>query len=570
MAPEEGAPSGGRLESWKEIAAYLGRGVSTVQRWEREEGLPVHRHLHKKRGSTYAHREEVDAWWSQRAERLGSEAAEAEPRRVSWWGAAGAVAAVGVAAVGILSLAPSAPPAVQRLAVLPLANTSGDTGSDYLADGLTEGLIEELGSMPGVRVMGRDTSFRYKASGVEPLEAGRALRADTVLSGSVVSRGSAVEVEAELVSVADGSPLWRRRYSAGPASLASLPQQVRRDIARQLGAPEAPPRSEHVVDEEIYRLCLRGRYFWNKRTPDGLERSIELYREAIRRDELYADAWRGLADAYNVLPEYTDTSEAEAFPAARHAASRALALDPDRAGAHASLAFVLFWWARDAPRAEAEFRRALELNPNHAKTHHWYGNMLLSLDRVEEAVAHLEAAQDSDPLSLIIGAELGAVLYHARRYDQAVERLRSTIELDPDFADAHFWLTRTLLAKGDLEAALEEAEVARQQYERPNWMLAEMGLAHERAGRPRKARECLALLEEKRESRPLSYSLSVLYAGLGEIGRALDALERAGRERATDLAFMSTDPVFDPLRDEPRFQELQSRLRRARAGAQAD
>jgi TolB-like protein/tetratricopeptide (TPR) repeat protein len=570
MAPEEGAPTGGRLESWKEIAAYLGRGVSTVQRWEREEGLPVHRHLHKKRGSAYALREEVDAWWSQRAQRLGSEAPGTERRRVYWWGAAAAVAAVAIVAGAVVSLSPAAPAAVRTLAVLPLANATGGAESDYLADGLTEGLIEELSTMAGVRVMGRDTSFRYKDTGVEPREAGRALRADAVLSGSVASRGSAVEVAAELVSVADGSRVWQKRYSAEPTTLASLPQRIRSDVARRLGVPETPARRQHAVDEEIYRLCLRGRYFWNKRTPEGLERSIELYREAIRRDQLYADAWRGLADAYNILAEYTETSEAEAFPAARHAASRALALDPDRAGAHASLGFVLFWWDRDAAGAEAEFRRALELNPNHATAHHWYGNVLLSLDRIEEALDHLQAAHRSDPLALIIGAELGAALYHARRHDEAVERLRSTIELDPGFAEAHYWLTRTLLAKGDLAGALAEAELARKLYVRPNAMLAEMGLAHARGARPERARECLELLEEQRGERPVSYALSILYAGLGETAEALEALERAAHERSTDLSFMSTDPVFDPLRGEPRFREIQSRLRRPRSVAGAN
>lgn len=454
------------------------------------------------------------------------------------------------------------------LAVLPLQNDPSAPDAEYLADGITEGLIRELGSVPALRVLGRATAFAYKGTAASPREAGRALAADAVLTGRVSPQGHDVEVHAVLVRVADGRTLLDERYAVDVARLPDLQRTIREEVARRLARPSSgAPRVHRPVDEESYRLCLQGRFFWNKRTREGLQRSLDFYRQALRRDADYAEAWSGLADAYNVLPEYSETTEAEAYPAAEHAARKALALDPELAEAHASLAFVAFWWARDTDRSLAEFEEALRLNPGYATAHHWYGNVLLSLDRVDEAVAQLEEAHRADPLSLIIGAERGSVLYHARRFDEAAEVLAHTLEMDGRFREARFWLARTRVAQGNTAAALEECRLARELYGRPDALRAEMGVALARAGRTAEAREQLAELEKLAEARPVAYPLSILLAGLGETDRALTALERAAEQRASDLSFLGTDPLFDSLRAEPRFAALRVRLREPRAAA---
>jgi DNA-binding winged helix-turn-helix (wHTH) protein/tetratricopeptide (TPR) repeat protein/TolB-like protein len=457
--------------------------------------------------------------------------------------------------------------AAGTLAVVPMVNGSGAADFEYLADGLTEGLIRDLGSLPRLRILGPSTAFRYKDGSTPPREVGRLLKADVVLTGEVVPRGRQVDVHAVLIEVATGRTVWEKRYAVDVGGLPELQGRIRDEVARRLsrdpGAPSA--RRARIVDDETYRLCLRGRFFWNKRTAEGLRHAVEQFRMALRRDPRHAEAWSGLADVYSVLPEYSDTTEDEAYPAARHAATQAIAIDPDLAEAHASLGFVLYWWDRDPVRSEQEFRRALELSPGYATAHHWYGNVLLSLDRVDEALAELEMAHRADPLSLIIGTERAAALYHARRFAEAEDLLRRTIELDPAFHDAHYWLARALLARGDRSSALEELRRTQELYAEPSELLGERGVALVGGGRLAEARSALARLQAlDRDRRPVAHGLALLHAALGEKEEALRALERAASQRATDLAFLGTDPLFDSLRGEPAFAALGERLRRPR------
>jgi DNA-binding winged helix-turn-helix (wHTH) protein/TolB-like protein/tetratricopeptide (TPR) repeat protein len=469
-------------------------------------------------------------------------------------------------AAAALWLASGREVAAGTLAVVPLKNGSGAADLEYLADGLTEGLIRDLGSLPRLRILGPSTAFRYKDGATPPREVGRALKADVVLTGDVVPRGDKVDVHALLIEVATGRTVWEQRYMADVGELPQVQGRIRDSVARRLARePGTPARRARHVDDEAYRLCLRGRFFWNKRTAEGLRHAIEQFRMALRLDARHAEAWSGLADAYSVLPEYSDTTEDEAYPAARHAATQAIAIDPDLAEAHASLGFVLFWWDRDAAGSEQEFRRALELNPGYATAHHWYGNVLLSLDRVEEALAELEMAHRADPLSLIIGAERGAALYHARRFGEAADELRRTIDLDPRFPDGHYWLARALLAQGDAAGALDELRRTQELYAEPSEFLGERGVALVADGRIAEARAALARLNAMdRDRLPAAHGLALLNAALGEKADALRALERAAGQRATDLAFMGTDPLLDPLRGEPGFAAVQDGLRRPR------
>jgi Tfp pilus assembly protein PilF/TolB-like protein len=484
---------------------------------------------------------------------------------------------IALAAAGVLLLVlgallrwragpPSASPL--RLVVIPLVYPSERSDLEHVADGITEGLTHELGGVPGLRVLGATTASRYKNAAISPLEVGRALGAHVVLAGRMTGPAPGrVELELALTRVADGKELCTHRRATDIGELPSAQRAIRDEVAHRLtrAAATASRQSPRAVDRAAYDQCLRARYFWNKRTKESLVRSVELYRDALRRDPNFAEAWSGLADAYNVLPEYADTSEAEAYPVAKHAAERAIALDPHLAEAHASLAFVLQWWDRDAVRAEAEFQRALEINPSYATAQQWYANALLSRGRVDEAVARFAEAQDADPLSLIIGTDRGAVLYHARRFEEAAAVLRATVELDPRFPEARFWLARTLLALRDNGAALAECQTARDLYGHPAAMLAETGTALAQSGRLDEARATLRRLEELDREQPLAHDLAILYLALGENGRALDALERAARERASDLAFAGTDPTLDPLRADPRFTRLLASLRQPRS-----
>lgn len=498
------------------------------------------------------------------------EAASAAAGKRSHVGRAIALAVAATVAIGAatLWLVNGRAVAAGTLAVVPIVNGAGASDLEYLADGLTEGLIRDLGSLPRLRILGPSTSFRHKGGATPAREVGRLLKADVVLTGEVVPRGDKVDVHVLLIEVANGRTAWEERYTADVGELPLIQGRIRDAVARRLAREPGTPsarRTRHV-DDEAYRLCLRGRFFWNKRTTEGLRQAIEQFRMALRRDPRHAEAWSGLADAYSVLPEYSETTEDEAYPAARHAATQAIAIDPDLPEAHASLGFVLYWWDRDAPGSEQEFRRALELNPGYATAHHWYGNVLLSLDRVEEAVAELEMAHRADPLSLIIGAERGATLYHARRFAEAAEWLRRTIELDPRFPDAHYWLARTLLAQADADGALGELRRTQELYPEPSELLGERGVALVAGGRLAEARAALARLNAMdRDRLPAAHGLALLHAALGEKAEALRALDRAATQRASDLAFMGTDPLLDPLRAEPAFAALQERLRRPRA-----
>lgn len=485
-------------------------------------------------------------------------------RRGSWISPAAAVA---LAVVALATSAPREGPSRVSLAVLPFASESGPEG-DYVADGLTEGLINRVAQEPGLRVLARTTAFRYRGGVNDAQRAGRELGVGHVLSGSIRTRGGRAEVESSLVDVATSTPVWHRRFSVGFEELLDIEDAIARDVARRLvsgvAAPEPRSRPVHRVDAETYRLCLEARFFWNKRTPEGLRKSVELYRAAIARDPSHAQAHSGLADAYNVMPEYGDVPESRAYPAASAAARRALALDETLAEAHTSLAFVRFWWDRDWPASERAFRRALELNPGYATAHHWYGNVLLAMGRTEEGLARLREAQEADPLSLIIGTELGAALYLARRSEDSVAQLRHTLELDPAFAMAHFWLGRALWHRNDTEGALAEFRRARELVGTPMSMRAELGFVFARTRRAEAAREQLTELKRREEQDATAYSQAIVYAGLGEADPAFAALDRAYAIRTSDLAFVGTDPVFEGLRADPRFSALLERLRRPR------
>jgi serine/threonine-protein kinase len=456
--------------------------------------------------------------------------------------------------------------AIRSLAVLPFENAAADAETEYLSDGITESLINNLAHLPRLRVMARSTVFRYKGQRVDPQAVGRALSVEAVLTGRLFPRGQSLQITAELVDVADGSHLWGEQYNRPladiPAVEAGIAQEISGKLRLRLTGPERRQLGKrYTKSSRAYQLYLQGRYHWNKRTEDGLKKAIEYFRQAIQADPRYALAYSGLSDSYYLLAgtAYGALSPKQAMPQAKAAAKKALALDPELAEPHASLASVLeSQW--DWRGAEKEFKRALALNPSYATARQWYAYHLTTLGRLKEAVAEAKRAQELDPLSLIINRDLGLVLYYARRMDEAIEQHLKTLELDPNFALAHQSLGRVYLAKGMKAEAVAAIEKAVSLAGQSVAMLSALAHVYGVTGQTARARKILSeLLERSRRSYVPPPSLAVVYIGLGEKERALDWLEKASVERG--LLTLKVHPVFDPLRAEPRFRSLLRRMK---------
>jgi serine/threonine-protein kinase len=466
---------------------------------------------------------------------------------------------------------PRKPPRRRRdaglsLAVLPLVNTNVDPEAEYLRDGITESVISLMAQLPGLRVMARNTVFRYKGREVDAQEVGRALKVRAVLTGQLFQRGNRLRIKVELVNVKDGSRLWGEQYDREITEIVAVEKAIAQAIADKLRLRLTGEQKQRVGRPftecaEAYQCYLRGRYHWNKRTAEGLRRSIKLFEQAIDLDPAYALAYSGVADAYLNLGGWGHLSFREAYPRARAAASRALAIDETLAEAHVSLAMVQKEYDWDWGAAGRGYERALELNPNYAVAHQWYGEYLAALGRHAEATAAFRRAIDLDPLSLIIHATLGRHGYYfARRYDEAVAQLRRTLEMDENFWVARLWLGWTYANMGRLAEGFAELQAARRLDDNLE-IVAALGFAHGRAGQRDEARQTLDELRELSRTRYVSPMLGALIAlGMGEHNQALDWLEKAYEERAQMISELNAEPAFDPLRTDPRFADLLRRV----------
>jgi TolB-like protein/thioredoxin-like negative regulator of GroEL len=479
--------------------------------------------------------------------------------------AALAVAAVSVVAGAAAYLATRGPRAVhvRSVAVLPFALVGADPELEYLGDGLAEGVIHSLSRDPRLRVMARSTVFRYKGPATEPRAAGRELHVDAVLAGRVAPHADGVRVEAELVDVSQGTRLWGDRYDVRHGELEALSERLSGGIraALELGARPAAAR-RGAEDPEVFRLYLKGRYHWNKRTPDGFRRGITLFQEAIDRDPAFALAYAGLADVFVLMGAYAVAPPAETMARARAAAERALQLDDSLAEAHASQGLVALLYDWDQAASERHFRRALELNPGYATAHHWYAELLTAAGRTEEALAELKRAEDLDPLSVIVVADQGRALYFARRYGEAVERCRAALESDSGHLPARIHLGMALEEQHRPDDALREYEtVLRQSGDVRQKSLVARALAV--SGRKREAAEALGeVLRAGEQGAYVSpYAVALVYAAMDDKALAFEWLERAVAERSSWIAFLDVNPRLDGLRADPRFADLRRRTR---------
>lgn len=442
---------------------------------------------------------------------------------------------------------------INSLAVLPFININADQQLEYLSDGMTETLIYDLSQLPKLNVKARSSVFRYKGKDVPPHTVGADLNVQAVLNGRIGLLGDVLTLTLELADAQTENVIWSEQYNSKQTDLVSLQSEIARDVSNKLrarlsGADVQMLSKTYTSSAEAYQLYLKGRFHWNKRTAKDLEKAIEYFNQAITLDPNYALAYAGLADAYVVLPLYRTVPSGEDAPKAREAATRALSLDGSLVEAHTALALVNIY-ENNFAGAELEGKRAIELNPNYATAHHWYGVILYCLGRQEEAQTELKRALEIDPLSLIINVSYGECLLYARRYDDAIAQLNKTLELDAGFAAAHSNLARMYLAKGSYADAV--SEFARYQ---------------ELAGEPQTAalmRESFAkggwqgfLRRMTGEQRPASlprYEVVVFYAALGEKEKAFAELNKSYKIFGRILR---GDPLLDPLRDDPRFGVL--------------
>jgi len=579
-----------RLDSWKEIAAYFNRDVTTVQRWEKREGMPVHRHVHDRSGSVYAFPEELAAWLLSRKSRLEEEEKEPvaqaavdalpvmdagqrkptfSPRVRRWIAASGVILLALLAAAYAITRSRAGDVSrtqIRSLAVLPLKDLSGDPTQAYLADGMTEALIGSLSTIHDLRVISRTSVMRFKDSQLSVPEIAKTLQVDAIVEGSVIRQGNRIRIHAQLIRAATDEHFWSESYDRDMRDVLDLQSDVAQAIARKVkvtvsGEERARLTAVRPVSPEVYENYLKGRSILDKTySTSGLEDSIGYFEEATKKDPTFAPAYVGLADAYDKLGTiFIGTPPSEVRPRVLNAARKALELDPGLTEAHVLLADVYQeqWHWSDA---EAEYNRALDLNPNDAASHLGFAHWLLCQGRTQEALTWTVRGRELDPIE-VSGTDIGETLFYARRYDEAIRELRSALAVQGDSASALWYLGFSLIAKGQPEDAIPLLEKAVSITNRSPGVIGVLIRAYARAGR---RGDALALLDELKRRRQKGYvpagAFVNAYLGLGDKEQAFAWLERAYQEQSNILQFLKVHPYFDPLREDPRFKDLLHRV----------
>jgi TolB-like protein/DNA-binding winged helix-turn-helix (wHTH) protein/Tfp pilus assembly protein PilF len=456
--------------------------------------------------------------------------------------------------------------AIHSLAVLPLESLSNDASQDYFADGMTDELISDLGQISALRVISRTSVMGYKHARKPLPQIARELNVDAIVEGTVLRSGDQVRITAQLIDAAADKHLWSQSYEGELKDTLALQNQVARAIADQIRInlnpqEQAALKTAKVVNPEAYESYLKGRYFWNKRTPDSLKVALAYFNQAIDEDPTYAQAYSGLADTYALLGDwqYGVMTPKEALPKAKAAATKALELDGTLSEAHNSLAFCFDAFDWDLESAGKEFQRAIELNPGYATAHHWYAWHLSLLGRYDEAIAEMRKAKSLDPLSLIINADLAELLVIAHFYDESIIQSRKTIEMDPNFALAHNQLAQAYLQKHMNAEAIAELQKAVELSASCPTCIANLARAYAASGRTNEAAKRLSDLKNHSNG---GYSdaaeVSMVYAALGDKDQAMHWLEIGYEQRFNPGVLLR--PGFDPLRPDPRFQDLIRRI----------
>jgi TolB-like protein/DNA-binding winged helix-turn-helix (wHTH) protein/Tfp pilus assembly protein PilF len=483
-------------------------------------------------------------------------------QRITRWklyGGAAALLFLGLLSWFWLRGRPSEP--VRSLAVLPLENLSGDPSQDYFSDGMTDELITELGQFPELRVISRTSAMLYKNAHKPLPQIARELNVDAVVEGTVLRSGSSVRITAQLIRASTDKHLWAQSFEVELRDILAVQRKVAKSIAGQIRVKLNPNIHDHSksVDAEAYEAYLKGRYFWNRRTPEGLKKAEEYFKQAIAKDPTYAQAYSGLADSYALMGdwEYGLLPPSEAFPRAKEAATKAFALDNSLGEAHTSLAFVLDLYDWDWDAAERQYRLALDFTPSYATAHQWYAWHLIVLGRNEEAIAEMSRAASLDPLSLIIGADMADIYLIAHRYDDSIRQSRAALELDPRFAVAHYQLGQALVQLGQYDQAIAELRSAIDLSGGNLTFRSALAYAYAVSGQSAPAWE---ILNDLKQTKGLSNAsgIALIYVGLKQKDDAMAWLEKAYGERFNPSVLMR--PGFDALRSDARFVNLLGRI----------
>ncbi|MCX6611902.1 MAG: tetratricopeptide repeat protein, partial [Acidobacteria bacterium] len=457
--------------------------------------------------------------------------------------------------------------AIRSIAVLPFRDLSENPPRDFLSVGLADSLITQLASSGSLVIRPTISVLKYATQPKDPIEAGREQGVDAVLDGKILSTGNRIRVSAQLIRLNDGLSLWTGEFEDSPDRIASIETNVVKSIAQsiqlKLGSlTEKVDSLSLTQNPKAYEAYLRGRWLWNRRTEESMRRSIDAFDQSIAADPNFALAWAGLADSWALMASFSAEPGARTHPNARAAANRAIQLDPKLAEPHASLGMISFFSDWDGPAAEREFLLAIGLQPNYATAHHWRGLNLAAMGRLPEALKELEEARRLDPLSLIIGTNVGWMLYQSRRYDDAIAEFRRTLELDANFPRAHTRLGITLLLKGEAASAEKELRKALELSGGDPYISGVLGYALARSGqRDAALKIASSLIDLSRSHYVPPFGLALLYLGLDDQKSALDWLQKALSDRSTTMVYAKVDPILDPLRSKPQFLKLLSQMK---------
>jgi TolB-like protein/Tfp pilus assembly protein PilF len=488
-------------------------------------------------------------------------------------GAAVIVAALGVVLLGFnvggwreRVLGRAGAPRIESLAVLPLENLMGDPAQEYFVDGMTDELIADLAQIEALRVISRTSVMQYKGVKKPLPQIARELNVDAVIEGSVLRSGDRVRITVQLIQAVTDKHLWAKSYERDLRDVLALQSEVAGAIANEIKIKLTPQEqarlaSARPVNPDAHEAYLKGRYYWNLRTEEGLKKSIEYFQQAIEKDPGYALAYAGLADSYVVLAPWNVMAPKEAYPRAKAAAFKALEMDETLAEPHASLGDARYVYDWDWVGAEKEYKRAIELNPGYATAHQWYAEYLSRMGRHNEAIAELRRAQELDPLSLMINAIGGSIFFFARRYDEAIAQCRRTLELNAGFYPAHFNLGAAYEQEKLYDEAISEYQKAKALEEGNPMLAAYLAHGYAAAGKRTEALKIVSQLRELSKQRYVSpYRVAQVYAALGDLDQACAWLEKAYDDRSYDLTAAKVDPMIDRLRSDPRFQDLLRRM----------
>ncbi|HEY2961609.1 MAG TPA: winged helix-turn-helix domain-containing protein [Pyrinomonadaceae bacterium] len=448
--------------------------------------------------------------------------------------------------------------AIQSIAVLPFVDESADPDGEYLNDKIAESLINSLSKLPQLRVVPRSVVAAYKGKEIDPRKIGEELNVRAVVTGRMRRHGDIISIQADLIDLQNVAQLWGQHYDHKVSDVLLVQDDISRDIFENL---RLKLNVEEKKQLEAYRLYLKGRNSWNKRTGDALQEAIEFFNQAIEIDPNYGAAYAGLADCYNMLVVYGRLQPKEGFPKAKEAALKALEIDESSAEAHSSLAFIKFRWDWDRAETEREFQTAIRLKPAYAPAHQWYSSYLVAVERFDEAIAEAKRTEELEPLQFVASSHLGWIYYLSGKNDEAIEQCRKILEIDPSSFPARRYLGLAYEGKGMYAEAISEFQTGLKLSGSP-LMLALLGHAYAVAGKRAEAQQVLNDLQQLQSQRYVSpYTVAVIYAGLGDQEQAFKWLDKAVEERDIWLMNLKVDPVFAKLRSQRKFTDILARIR---------